>query len=199
MKPTPDQLSAILTSHALFLSGDPSGIRADLSDAVLRGADLSDADLSDAVLRGADLSGAVLRGAVLRGADLSGADLRGADLSGAVLRGADLSGAVLRGATVSSPVAVPWHSPDPELPAKVAAAALVPGCLDMATWHTCETTHCLAGWAIHLSGDAGKILENTMSPSVAGAILLPSAAHLFFADNDAALAWCREQIENTAE
>jgi hypothetical protein len=77
---------------------------ADLSEAVLRGADLSGADLREAVLSEADLSEAVLRGAVLSGADLSEAVLRGADLSGAVLRGAVLSGAVLSGAVLRGAV-----------------------------------------------------------------------------------------------
>jgi uncharacterized protein YjbI with pentapeptide repeats len=71
---------------------------ADLSDADLRGANLSGADLRDADLSGANLSGANLRGADLSGADLNGANLRGADLNGANLRGADLSDAELMNA-----------------------------------------------------------------------------------------------------
>lgn len=64
----------------------------------------------------------------------------------------------------------------------------------MSAWHKCETTHCLAGWAIHLSGDLGRALEALTSPSVAGSILLPSASHLFFAGEAEALAWCQEQV-----
>jgi hypothetical protein len=33
------------------------------------------------------------------------------------------------------------------------------GKLDMSAVHTCGTTHCRAGWAIHLAGDAGYKLE----------------------------------------
>ena len=29
----------------------------------------------------------------------------------------------------------------------------------MSTWHTCETTHCRAGWVVELAGEAGKELE----------------------------------------
>jgi hypothetical protein len=29
----------------------------------------------------------------------------------------------------------------------------------MSTWHTCETTHCRAGWVVMLAGDEGKKLE----------------------------------------
>ena len=72
----------------------------DLSNANLRGANLSDADLSNANLRGANLRGADLSNANLRGANLSDADLSNANLRGANLRGADLSNANLRGANL---------------------------------------------------------------------------------------------------
>jgi hypothetical protein len=209
-----EQIQVVLAAHNLWLSGDAKGTRADLRDADLRGADLTgavlrlavltradltDADLTGADLTGADLTGAVLRGAVLTRAVLTGAVLTGAFLTGAVLTDADLTDADLRGATISSPggIAVPWHKPDSELPRKVAAAALVEGALDMGSWHTCETTHCLAGWAIQLSGAAGRIFEATTSPSVAGSILMPSASHLFFAGNEEAKEWCRQQLNNT--
>ena len=74
---------------------------ADLSGADLSGADLSDADLSGADLRRANLSGADLRRANLSGANLSDADLRRANLSGANLRDADLRRANLSGANLS--------------------------------------------------------------------------------------------------
>jgi hypothetical protein len=41
----------------------------------------------------------------------------------------------------------------------------------MADWHTCDTTHCRAGWAIHLAGDAGRTLEERVGPSTAGALI----------------------------
>src|SRR5208337_1537227 len=66
---------------------------ADLSKAILYGADLSGADFSRAILSRADLREADFRGANLYGANLSRADLYGANLSGADLRGANLSGA----------------------------------------------------------------------------------------------------------
>jgi uncharacterized protein YjbI with pentapeptide repeats len=94
-------LNAILADHAKWLSGDPTGNRADLRRADLSGADLSGANLSGADLSGADLSGADLGDADLRRADLSGADLSGADLGDADLRRADLSGADLSGANLS--------------------------------------------------------------------------------------------------
>ena len=83
-----EKLDKILSLHKKWLSGDPDGVRADLSEANLSGANLSWANL-----RWADLSGADLRGADLRGADLREANLSEANLSEANLRGANLSGA----------------------------------------------------------------------------------------------------------
>jgi uncharacterized protein YjbI with pentapeptide repeats len=65
----------------------------DLSQAALRGLDLTGFDLSRADLRSADL-----RGTKLCGADLSGARLEAANLFKAELDGADLAGAHLDGA-----------------------------------------------------------------------------------------------------
>jgi uncharacterized protein YfcZ (UPF0381/DUF406 family) len=33
----------------------------------------------------------------------------------------------------------------------------------MSDWHTCETTHCRAGWVVHLAGEQGKALESATS------------------------------------
>ena len=111
-----EELNEVILKHGLWLSGDPTGVKADLSradlsgsclsranlsEADLSGADLSWADLSGADLSEANLSGANLIGANLRGADLSEADLSGADLSWADLREADLSWADLRGSCLS--------------------------------------------------------------------------------------------------
>ena len=111
-KITQDEFNNILKDHKNWLSGAYGGIRADLSEADLRGAnlieaDLRGADLSEADLRGAYLSGANLRGADLRRADLSGANLSEADLRGAYLSGANLRGANLRGANLNYPIACP--------------------------------------------------------------------------------------------
>ncbi len=151
---------------------------ADLRNADLRGADLSSADLRSADLRGADLRGAALRGADLSGADLSGAVLRGADLRNAVLRGADLRGAdlsgadlrnaVLRGADLRGagtiPVIVNIHQ-------AVYAAASAENGLNMSTWHTCDTTHCRAGWVVTLAGAAGSAMEFCLGTAVAAALI----------------------------
>lgn len=46
---------------------------------------------------------------------------------------------------------------------KVYDAASQPQALCMDTWHTCETTHCRAGWVVTLAGEAGKTLEHSTS------------------------------------
>ena len=100
---TQNKLNKILKKHKHWINRDCEdweGLKADLSYANLRGADLISADLRGANLRGADLRGADLRGANLCNADISGADLRDACLSGANLRGADLRGADLLGANL---------------------------------------------------------------------------------------------------
>jgi hypothetical protein len=33
----------------------------------------------------------------------------------------------------------------------------------MESWHTCETTHCRAGWVVTLAGEEGKKLEKKTS------------------------------------
>ena len=75
---TKGELAEILNKHKMWLNGEVSGVRADLSRA-----DLSGADLHLASLHKADLYGAKLRVADLSGADLNGADLYLADLNGA--------------------------------------------------------------------------------------------------------------------
>ncbi|MBR8025200.1 pentapeptide repeat-containing protein [Burkholderia cenocepacia] len=173
---------------------------ANLSDANLRGSDLSDANLSGANLRGSDLSGANLSdanlsGANLRGSDLSGANLSGANLSGANLRGSDLSGANLRGANLRGSDLSGANLSDanlsganlrgsdlsganlrgvpkiPNIHQAVFAAASQPCALDMGQWHACETTHCRAGWVVTLAGDGGEALEWAMGTSTAATLI----------------------------
>jgi len=163
---------------------------ADLSDTVLSGADLRDADLSDPVLRGADLRGAVLRGAVL-----SGADLRGAVLSGAVLRGTDLSGADLSGADLRGADGLPDAPVVPNIDAAILAAVEAGGTLRMSLWHTCGTSHCRGGWAVHLAGDAGYALARKFGTNVAATLIyaasrpgVPVPSFSAVADDDETLA-----------
>lgn len=92
-------MKEILKLHIKWLNNEKDGVRANLSDTYLSGANLRGANLS-----GANLSGANLRGASLRYADLSDADLRYANLRGADLSGADLRYADLRYANLSDTI-----------------------------------------------------------------------------------------------
>ena len=79
------------------------------------------------------------------------------------------------------------------------AAAIKVGDLDMSGWHTCATTHCRAGWAIHLAGERGYALEKKVGSWLAGAsIYVKSTGRTvvpdFFATTDVA----REDIERCA-
>ena len=143
-------LKIVLERHRKWVRNEDGGEKANLSGA----------NLSGAYLRDANLSGANLSGANLRDAYLSGANLSGAYLSGANLRGAYLSGANLR----SVPKIENIHQ-------KVYAAASQPDALDMSSWHTCETTHCRAGWVIALAGEAGAAMEFCLGTSAAASLI----------------------------
>ena len=213
-------LSEILASHAKWLADTATGDRADLSGANLSGATLSGANLSGATLSGATLSGANLSWANLSWANLSGANLSWAtlsraDLSGATLSRADLSGATLSRANLSranlsranlSRANLSWAdlsgavgltiaSDARERLQAVATAALADNGLNMSCWHTCDTTHCISGWAIHQAGELGRLLEAVVGAEVAGLMLLgPDAQRHFHDGNEAATEWLRSVL-----
>jgi hypothetical protein len=112
------------------------------------------------------------------------------EFEGESLRGADLYGANL-------PTAVVVKNID----SAILAAIQAPGCsLNMDTWHICDTTHCRAGWAIHLAGPSGKVLEDVYGPSVAGALIYAASSPGniipdFHCSNDAAIADLKARAE----
>ena len=159
---------------------------------------------------------------VAKKADLSGADLSRAYLADADLSDADLSRAYLAGANGLTPgetSAVPaepyvrdtdknyqaraerYRRRHPEVPVipdldrKILAAIENGGSLEMGAWHTCETTHCRAGWAVVLAGTAGKELEGKYGPHHAGRLIYGCGTGRvphFFATNEKALADIRK-------
>lgn len=159
---TKEELARVLEDHSKYLNDPASGKRADLGEADLEGANLRRANL-----RYADLQYANLQDADLRDTNLQDANLQGADLQDAYLRYANLRYANLQGATLPD-------SPTVEkLFTKIKEAIETNGNkLEMGDWHSCETTHCMAGWAIHLVGEEGYELENKFSSSVAGALII---------------------------
>ncbi|MFD2207187.1 hypothetical protein [Kiloniella antarctica] len=53
----------------------------------------------------------------------------------------------------------------------------------MTDWHTCETTHCRAGWVVTLAGKEGKKLEDKIgTPAAALAIYAASDPEYFTRD-----------------
>ncbi len=106
----------------------------------------------------------------------SRADLRDADLSGADLSDADLSDADLRGA-----FGLPIATDAPARLLAVAQAALAsPDALEMGSWHKCETTHCICGWAEHLGGPLARLIIQANGNDVGGLMLLGVEAHAHF-------------------
>jgi uncharacterized protein YjbI with pentapeptide repeats len=200
-----------------------------LADAYLADADLARADLAGAYLAGAYLARAYLAGANLAGADLARAYLAGANLAGADLARADLAGAYLAGAKnipetngsesiQQAPAdrrarqqerAARFRERFPDVPVvehlDATIVALVEsgqGKLDMSSWHTCETTHCRAGWAVQLAGEAGKELDSRFGTEDAGRrIYLASTGRVpwFFDSNEGALADMKEQAALLAD
>lgn len=78
--------------------------------------------------------------------------------------------------------------------AKVFAAASGTNSLDMSDWHTCDTTHCRAGWVEHLAGPEGKALADQTSILFAAMMIYKKSSGIrvspvrFFESNEVALA-----------
>jgi hypothetical protein len=174
----------------------------------LNGVNLSGADLRHSRLMNNNLRDANLIGANLRCADLYGnsficADLRRADLRRAYCRcanfmNADLRGADLRGASLAQSnllgAKIDYQIQDGLLEEIAQKVVNNPFQLKMGKWHTCETTHCIAGWAVTLA-PKGKELEAEYGTPIAGLLLLGAEAHDHFHDTtEDALDWLSSLI-----
>jgi len=130
--------------------------------------------------------------AVSDGANLGGANLGGAYLEGAYLTGAYRRGAYLEGAYLNVPVIKNIHQ-------EIQKATKHKGALKMGDWH-CGTSHCRAGWAVHLAGDAGYELEKKTSTATAAYLIYRKSSDLpfalnFYASNEDALAEINRMAE----
>jgi uncharacterized protein YjbI with pentapeptide repeats len=169
-------LRHVLANNADFAEADLSG--ADLTYGSFEGSCFDNAILTQATITGAYFCGATFKGAILKGLDLSTANFSGAIIDGAIIDAKDFRGA---------PIVQDLHK-------KIYAAASQPGAFDMATWHTCETTHCRAGWAVTLAGEAGGELEDQIGTAAAATLIyLASDPNLkiipdFHASNEDAMA-----------
>jgi hypothetical protein len=75
----------------------------------------------------------------------------------------------------------------------------------MDTWHTCENTHCRAGWTVVLAGEEGRRLEARHGTCLAAMMIYDASDPeykinpcRFFDTNDAALADMRKMAEKSA-
>lgn len=71
----------------------------------------------------------------------------------------------------------------------------------MGSWHTCHTTHCRAGWVVHLAGDAGYALERFYNVELAAMLIyresgLPINPSRFYDSNEDALKDMRKCAED---
>ena len=64
----------------------------------------------------------------------------------------------------------------------------------MDVWHTCDTTHCRAGWITTLAGPAGKALEEATSTEFAAMQIYKASSPIrvspvrFYETNEVAMA-----------
>ena len=142
--------------------------RADLTCANLTRADLTRANLTEANLTEANLTEADLTWANLTWANLTCANLTEANLTRADLTCANLTRANLTWANLTW---ADWVPKIKNIHQTVYEAASKPKALEMADWHTCETTHCRAGWVVHLAGNAGRVMEGVYGTGSAAALI----------------------------
>ncbi len=63
----------------------------------------------------------------------------------------------------------------------------------MGSWHTCDTTHCRAGWVVHLAGEEGCKLEKRTSTLFAAMQIYKKSSGIkvsptrFFESNEVAM------------
>jgi len=85
---------------------------------------------------------------------------------------------------------------------RVLEAVSKPDALDMGMWHTCNTTHCRAGWVVHLAGEAGYALERFHNTALAAQLIykasnpaMPVSPTRFYETNEVALADMRRMAD----
>jgi len=75
----------------------------------------------------------------------------------------------------------------------------------MSTWHTCEKTHCRAGWVVALAGEAGRLLEQFHDTPLAAMLIYDASTSedfrinpcRFYDSNEDALADMKRLAETT--
>ena len=70
----------------------------------------------------------------------------------------------------------------------------------MSMWHTCDTTHCRAGWVTFLAGEPGKKLESFFNTELAAMLIYKESGYeinpcRFYDSNEVALEDMRKLAE----
>jgi hypothetical protein len=86
---------------------------------------------------------------------------------------------------------------------RIYEAVSQPQALNMGNWHSCETTHCRAGWVVHLAGKAGYALEKFHNTELAAMLIYRESGHYinparFYDSNVSALADMKRLAEESA-
>ena len=193
---TPDSTQKRLALRCAF-ANKGSLVDVDLSGACLSGQSFLNVDLT-----GANLSGADLKGSMMSAVNFRGANLTGADFTCALIDRTKISWAELSKIKLPDGIEVPTIT---NIHQRIYDAAKAEGALDMEVVHACETTHCRAGWTIHLAGEAGYALQKAMGWSVAATLIYKKSdpdrdfALDFITTNDKALADMKRQAELEAK
>ena len=88
---------------------------------------------------------------------------------------------------------------------KVYEAASQDGALNMGSWHTCETTHCRAGWVVALAGENSKELQAQIGTALAAMVIYRASSdirvspNMFYVSNNEALRDMKRCAEEEAK
>ena len=144
-----------LTGHTLDdLDRAELDLRGDTIDELAQaGIDLRGTALADLTDRGVDLRGAAIGHLIA-----AGLDLRYETLDDLIAAGIDLAGATHAAHAAGVDLRGPDTPSIPDIHRVVRDAVGAEGeRLDMRHWHSdCGTVHCIAGWVVHLAGEAGE-------------------------------------------
>jgi hypothetical protein len=88
--------------------------------------------------------------------------------------------------------------------ARVFEACSKENALDMESWHVCNTTHCRAGWVVHLAGEAGYALERFHNTPLAAQLIYAASGSpinpcRFYDSNEEALADMKARAETATD
>jgi len=158
----------------IFTSKTAKTIKQAVEEAILQKVSLQHSELVGVDFTGANLAGGDFRGSDLYISEFDCANCTGTDFTGANLDRTSFDQANLTDTKIDFQI-------EEGLLAKVAQHALANDkALDMDDWHTCDTVHCIAGWACKLAKD--QRLETIYGTPIAGLLLLGTKAYSHFYD-----------------